>query len=174
MYGYRYDFCLFYSEFVTFRILNNHPFLGPLSCVRFPIHLRVSLSHLQLSFVLRSVRTSFITKVWWRTVFEGFSGGSVVKNPPASAGAAGDVGLIPGFGRSPGEDMTAIPVFLPELSRGQRSLAGYSPRSHKELDTTEVTEYTHTHTRLWNFKLYDLIFKLHEVSASFIVTSYLP
>ena len=30
----------------------------------------------------------------------GFPGGSVVKNPPANAG---DVGLIPGSGRSPGE-----------------------------------------------------------------------
>ena len=29
------------------------------------------------------------------------------------------------------------PVFLPEESHGQRSLAGYSPWSHKELDTTE-------------------------------------
>ena len=27
----------------------------------------------------------------------------VVKNPPASAGDAGDVGSIPGLGRSPGE-----------------------------------------------------------------------
>ena len=31
-----------------------------------------------------------------------FPGGSVVKNPPANAGGAGDVGLIPGLGRSPG------------------------------------------------------------------------
>ena len=30
---------------------------------------------------------------------EGFSGGSVVKNPPAIQGAAGDAGLIPGSGR---------------------------------------------------------------------------
>ena len=30
----------------------------------------------------------------------GFSGGSVVKNPPARIG---DVGLIPGWGRYPGE-----------------------------------------------------------------------
>ena len=29
--------------------------------------------------------------------------GSVVKNPPANAGDAGDMGLIPGLGRSPGE-----------------------------------------------------------------------
>ena len=33
-------------------------------------------------------------------VYLGFPGGSVVKNPPASAG---DAGLIPGSGRSPGE-----------------------------------------------------------------------
>ena len=33
---------------------------------------------------------------------EGFPGGSVVKNPPANAGDAGDMGLIPGLGRSPG------------------------------------------------------------------------
>ena len=31
----------------------------------------------------------------------GFLGGSVVKNPPANAG---DTGLIPGSGRSPGEE----------------------------------------------------------------------
>ena len=31
-------------------------------------------------------------------ITKGFSGGSVVKNPPANAG---DVGLIPGSGRSP-------------------------------------------------------------------------
>ena len=33
---------------------------------------------------------------------KGFPGGSVVKDLPASAGDAGDVGLIPGSGRSPG------------------------------------------------------------------------
>ena len=36
------------------------------------------------------------------SVLRGFSGGSVVKNSPASAGDAGDMGLIPGLGRSPG------------------------------------------------------------------------
>ena len=33
----------------------------------------------------------------------------------------------------------STPVFLPGESRGQKSLAGYSPWSRKELDTTEVT-----------------------------------
>ena len=32
----------------------------------------------------------------------GFPGGSLVKNPPANAGDAGGLGLIPGLGRSPG------------------------------------------------------------------------
>ena len=32
-----------------------------------------------------------------------FSGGTVVKNLPANAGDTGDVGLIPGSGRFPGE-----------------------------------------------------------------------
>ena len=34
---------------------------------------------------------------------KGFPGGSVVKYPPANAGDAGDSGLMPGSGRSPGE-----------------------------------------------------------------------
>ena len=33
----------------------------------------------------------------------GFPGGSVVKNPPANVGDAGDTGLITGSGRVPGE-----------------------------------------------------------------------
>ena len=31
----------------------------------------------------------------------------------------------------------STPVLLPGKSRGQRSLVGYSPRGHKESDTTE-------------------------------------
>ena len=34
-------------------------------------------------------------------------------------------------------------IFLPGESHGQRSLAGYSPRGHKESDTTEATQHTH-------------------------------
>ena len=36
------------------------------------------------------------------------------------------------------------PVFLPGEFHGQRSLEGYSPWGHKELDTTEQLTYTHT------------------------------
>jgi len=49
----------------------------------------------------------------------------VVKNPPASAG---DMGSIPGLGKFPGAgNGKPNPVFLPEKSHGQRSLASYSP-----------------------------------------------
>ena len=37
------------------------------------------------------------------------------------------------------------PVFLSGESHGQRSLAGYSPCGHKELDTTEWLTHTHSH-----------------------------
>ena len=57
----------------------------------------------------------------------------MVKNLPAKAG---DTDLIPGLGRSPGEGNGNL-VSLPGESDGQRRLPGYSPRGHKELDTTE-------------------------------------
>ena len=37
-------------------------------------------------------------------MIQSFPGGTVVKNPPANAGDAGDVGSIPGSGRCPGEE----------------------------------------------------------------------
>ena len=38
------------------------------------------------------------------------------------------------------------PGFLPGKFHGQRSLAGYSPWGHKELDMTKQYTHTHTHT----------------------------
>ena len=61
-----------------------------------------------------------------------FPGGSVVKNPPANAG---DVGLIPGSGRSPGErNGNPLQYSCLENPHGQRGLVGYSPWGHKESD----------------------------------------
>ena len=37
------------------------------------------------------------------------------------------------------------PVFLPGESHGQRRLVGYSPKSHKGSDMTEVTYHACTH-----------------------------
>ena len=36
----------------------------------------------------------------------------------------------------------STPVFLPGESHGQRSLVGYGPWGHRELDTTEATKYS--------------------------------
>ena len=64
-----------------------------------------------------------------------FPGGSDGKT---SAYNVGDPGSIPGLGRSSGEgNDKPLRYSCLEKSHGQRSLAGYSPWDHKELDMTE-------------------------------------
>ena len=64
-----------------------------------------------------------------------FPGGSDSK---ASAYNAGDLGSIPGSGRSPREgNGNPLQYSCLENPHGQRSLASYSPWGHKESDTTE-------------------------------------
>ena len=62
-------------------------------------------------------------------IVSGFPSGSVVKNMPANAG---DLGSIPGLGRSPGGGH-GNPLQYSCLGNphGQRSLEGYSPRGRK-------------------------------------------
>ena len=61
----------------------------------------------------------------------------MVKNPPASAGDIRDIGSIPESGRFPWKrKWQPTPVFLLEESHEQKSLAGYDPSGHKELNTT--------------------------------------
>ena len=65
------------------------------------------------------------------------AGGSEGK---VSACNVGDLGSIPGLGRSPGEGYgNPTPVFLPGEAHGWRRLVGYiySPGDRRELDTTE-------------------------------------
>ena len=64
----------------------------------------------------------------------GFLGGSVGRNPPASAG---DTSLIPGLGRPPEKEMATHFSILAWKSNRQRSLADHSPwGSQKESETT--------------------------------------
>ena len=66
--------------------------------------------------------------MWVPTICQ--AGGSEVK---ASAWNAGDWGLIPGSGRSPGEGKwQPTPALLPGESHEGRSLVGYSPWGRKE------------------------------------------
>ena len=60
------------------------------------------------------------------------------KESTCSAGDAGDVGLIPGSGRSPREgNSNPLQHSCLEKSHGQKSLVGCSPWGLRELDTTK-------------------------------------
>ena len=67
-------------------------------------------------------------------MYTGFPGGSDCKESTCSAG---DLGLIPGSGRSPGEG-NGNPLQYPclENSMDRGAWRGYSPWGHKESDTT--------------------------------------
>ena len=73
----------------------------------------------------------------------GFPGGSEVK---ASASNVGDLRSIPGFAlwvrKIPWKrKWQPTPGLLPGESHGRRSLVSYSPRDHKESDTTEPLHF---------------------------------
>ena len=62
----------------------------------------------------------------------------VVKNLPSIVGDRRDTGSILGLERLPWRRAwQPTPVFLCGKSHGQRSLVGYSPQCHKELDTAQ-------------------------------------
>ena len=74
---------------------------------------------------LESVSNHFIHWTW------GFPGGSAGKEFACNVG---DLGSVPGLGRSPGGRVWQLsPVFFPGESHGHRSLLGYSPWGCKEL-----------------------------------------
>ena len=86
-------------------------------CMHWLCDLRQAVSFFKLQF-LPLKDGNLVMCVMWR----GFPVGSVVKSLPVNAG---DMGSIPGLGRSPREgNVDLTPVFLPGKSHGQRSLAG--------------------------------------------------
>ena len=67
----------------------------------------------------------------------GFQVALVVKNSPSSVGDIRDMGLIPGWERSPGEGH-GNPIQYSSLKNPmEKTLAGYRRWGHKELDMTE-------------------------------------
>ena len=70
----------------------------------------------------------------------GFYGGSVSKESTCNTG---DLGLIPGLGRSPGR-VHGNPLQYSCLKNphGQRSLAGYSTLGHRQSDMTVTNTFT--------------------------------
>ena len=70
----------------------------------------------------------------WFLLGVGFPGGS---GSEKSTCIVGDMGSIPGLGRSPGEENgSPLQCSCLENPHGQRSLVGYSPRGRQESDTT--------------------------------------
>ena len=64
-----------------------------------------------------------------------------VKNLAANAGEMPEMWVSPWVGKTPrNRKWQPTPVFLPEKSRGQRSLAGYSPWGHKNVEHNLVTK----------------------------------
>ena len=80
------------------------------------------------------------------TLATGFPGGLVVKNPPANAGYAGDVGSIPGSGRSPGEG-NGNPLQCSCLENPMDRAACWAAVQGvtKDSDTTERLSHHHHH-----------------------------
>ena len=73
--------------------------------------------------------------IQYLSFYWGFPGGSDCKKTACNAG---DLGLIPGLEWSPrGGHGYPLQYSCLENPHGQRNLAGYSPRSHKESDMTE-------------------------------------
>ena len=73
------------------------------------------------------------------------------KESACNTRAIGDVGSIPGLGRSPegGRGNPLTPVFLPGESHRQRSLVGYNPQDHRvRQDWTTFTLAFHTYLDL--------------------------
>ena len=62
----------------------------------------------------------------------------MAKESACNAVKTGDSGSIPGLGRFPGGGHgNSLQYTYLENPHGQRSLVGYSPLGHKELDMTE-------------------------------------
>ena len=82
----------------------------------------------------------------------GFPDGSVVKNPPARAGDTGDVGWIPGSGRSPGGgngNPLQYSCLENPMDRGDLQAKVHE---EAELDTNERLTHTHTHTHTYYYR----------------------
>ena len=86
----------------------------------------------------------------------GFPGGSVIKNPPTNAG---DVGSIPGLGRSPGKgNGNTLQHPCLKKSHGYRSLAGKSPWHRRVKQDLATKQQQHAAT-------YNLYFLMPTLSA---------
>ena len=78
----------------------------------------------------------------------GFPGGAVVENPPGKAGDTGDVGSIPGMGRSPGGgsgDPLQYSCLENPLDRGAGWATVHGVKKSYTYIYIHIHRHTHTH-----------------------------
>ena len=140
----------------TFRKLTASPHHVPAPCYRCPPPLSLPLKNSEWAVfknltkvfffnwhvfdLQRCVSCRYTTKgcslhIHISVLFQGLQWLSG-KESTCNSGTIGDMGLIPELGRPPGGGHGNP---LQYSCHGQRSLAGYGPWGHKELDITEVT-----------------------------------
>ena len=95
----------------------------------------------------------WLTDAWQNTSARGFPGGSPVKIVPADVGDAGNEGLIPGSGRSPGGGHGSplqYPCLEKPMDRGdwQAIVHGVA-----ESDTTEVIYHARSFSHSFSYRL---------------------
>ena len=95
--------------------------------------------------ILNIIYTQMASKYVSLHISMGFPGGSVVKNPPANAGDAGDQCSIPGFGRSPGGG-NGNPVQYSCLENSMDRGAQPATVQGVAKNWTQLSTHTHTHT----------------------------
>ena len=95
--------------------------------------------HLQ-SILVRFTWNNATSTAWNAEYWNAFPGGASGKEPACQCRRLKRCGFDPWVGKSPGRRAwQPTPVSLPGESRGQRSLAGYSPQGGRESDMTGVT-----------------------------------
>ena len=95
-----------------------------------------ALRSFHLTFNWKQSIRDVMAGVCWEQAASKFPGGAQGEEP---TGQCWGCGFNPWFGKIPWKrQWQPIPVFLPEESHGQRSLAGSRPWHPKESDTPEV------------------------------------
>ena len=83
-------------------------------------------------------------------IYMGFPDGASGKESAFQCGRHKRHGFDPWVGKiSWRRAWKSTPVFVPGEFYGERSLVGYSPWGHKELDMTETTEHAHENTYIY-------------------------
>ena len=108
-------------------------------CSKVEIHCLVyNYLHVPVPFVEKTIHSPLnylkFVNLYGSLILHRIPGGSDGKE---FACIVGDLGSIPGLGKSPGGGHGNPLQYCLENPHRQRSLMGYCPRGHKELDTTE-------------------------------------